>query len=191
MSWILGLTVIAVSLGAWWWFFEGPKPYMHRNVSMEDFESFLKSLLETATDQTILAIEHQGSDRFVQFTLECGIAEKTIGYGFPDAPWSREYFAPLMKEVAAQGFTYHIGETGDDVITRFLEVEMAGEHEDKIQRAAELARLTCGVMGLGSDDRFVAHYDGALDSERVFKENVTEIKRIFRERRERRKNKNS
>lgn len=162
-----------MGLLGWWWFFRSTKPYRHRHLTMDRFEWLLNGLVDTMKDGSVLVIEHEGSDRFIQFVKHEQPSGTVLGFAFPDAPWSRRYFEPLRTALAEKGVDYSVSETGDEITSRFLEAECKG---DSIASALELARMATSVMGLGEGDRFCAYLKGDLDSEAVVSQSAQAIR---------------
>lgn len=165
MKWVL-LGIVACA-GAWWWFYKSKRPYRHRNLTADRFGWLLKTLAETLKDGSVLMIEHQGSERFIQFIKSEGPSGSCLGFAFPDAPWSREYVEAICDELSRQGIAFSKSETGDDNVPCFIEIEMTGTDTEQIKQALRLASIACQAMGLGDNARFTAHFRGELDSKSV------------------------
>lgn len=174
ISVLIGVAV--VGLLGWWWFFRSAKPYRHRHLTMGRFRWLLDALADTMEDGSVLVIEHEGSDRFIQFVKYERSAGTVLGFAFPDAPWSRPYFEPLRTALAERGVDYSVSETSDEATSRFLEVECS---RDPIASALELAQIAVSVMGLRDDDRFCAYLKGDLDSGAVLSKSVHAIRARF------------
>jgi len=174
MKWFL--LGIGLAAGAWWWFYQSNKPYYHRNLSQDRFEWLLRTLAETLRDESILLIEHQGSDRFIQFVKSRSAAGTCLGFAFPDAPWSRTYFEPLCSALSEHGFEAARSETGDENVPCFVEVEFTGSTPEQVGEAVRVAEIACQVMELGANERFTAHFRGELDSAAVIEESWRAIR---------------
>ena len=171
--------LVGVVLLAWWWFFRSRMPYRHRHLTMDGFEWLLDGLMDTMRDGSVLVIEHEGSDRFIQFVKYERPSGVVVSFAFPDAPWSREYFDSLRMALADRSIDYSVSETGDEMTRRFLEVECKG---DPVESALELAGMATAVMDLGDGDRFCAHLTGDLDSEAVVSQSAQAIHSLFGQR---------
>jgi hypothetical protein len=111
-------------------------------------------------------IEHAGSVRFVQFAIRNN-SHIILHFGFPDAPWSREYFAPVMKQLQTLKINYNIT-TCEGPTRRFLEVYLSLDDQAKTASVgAQIARVAFEVMGLTESARFKIHYEGELSPETV------------------------
>ena len=174
---ILGVVAVAA---AWWWFYQSKKPYYHRNLRSDRFAWLLKGLADTMKQDSVLMIEHQGSDRFIQFIKSGTPAGPSLGFAFPDAPWSRAYFEPLLKALSREGLSVGVSETGDDQLPRFIEVELNGPLADQIDLALRIATTACQVMHLGEDEQFTAHFRGELDSKSVIEKSLRGIREARR-----------
>ena len=174
MTWLI-ITLVVAGI-AWWWFYQSKKPYYHRNLGQDRFEWLLKTLLETLKDESVLMIEHQGSDRFIQFVKTSSAAGRCLGFGFPDAPWSRAYFEPVCTVLEEHGFEPSKSKAGDENIPRFVEVEFIGADAQQIAKAVEVAQLACQAVGLGESDRYTAHFRGELDSKSVIEDSWRAIR---------------
>lgn len=164
--WLIGIVVLVVFLR--WWM---KRPHYHRNVKRNEFERFLRGLIVQSAHGAILFIEHEGSDRFVQFAKYVTIESGTIiNFGFPDAPWSQNYFKPLMEALESAGVDYHIQSTGDDhgFVSRFIDVNMKVDNIDKVAKElARIAHISFETMGLGNSEKFQIHYEGDMDRNAV------------------------
>jgi hypothetical protein len=135
-------------------------------VKREEFERFFRDFLNQMADGAVLIIEHQDSSRFIQFAKYCPDRSHTIlHFGFPDAPWSRQYFDPLTKVFQTLGIDFSIT-TGEGLIHRFLEIDFEKEDlEHKISRGAHIARVAFEVMGLDENAKYRIHFKGNISNE--------------------------
>ena len=86
MTWLLVAASVLLGVVAFRHF--GSKPARHRGQSAEQFERFLTTLELCGRDGGLLFIEHEGSERFVQF-MKLGDDPNdltSLGLGVPDAP---------------------------------------------------------------------------------------------------------
>ena len=153
---VLLLCVVAGSVYLWR---VGAQPAEH-DVSAADFERLLSALVETMADGAVLVIRHARSDAFVQFVKRDAPSGPVLGFGFPDAEWSREFFGPVSEALTREGIAYDVSETGDDPVRRFLEVEIS---DASISAAKRVADVALEGMGIGVAERFVATLEGDLD----------------------------
>lgn len=172
-------------LFAWWWLYQSKKPYFHRGVTTDKFEWLLEGLAKTTQDGTVLIIEHEGSTRFLQFVTHNTPSGACLGFSFPDAPWSREYFDMLRMELSNEGFEVGIGRTGDEPVRRFLEVELQGSVGEQIKSALRVAAAACRVMNLNNDQKFTAHFRGLLDSRMVIERSLRRFRQAMHRRKQR------
>jgi hypothetical protein len=157
MTWLLVAASVLIGVVAFWHF--GSKPARHRGQSAEQFERFLTTLELGGRDGGLLLIDHDGSERLVQF-MKLGDDPNdlaSLSLGFPDAPWSRAYYPAVRQALAAAGIplTERQGTTG----MRFLDADHLS-----VPRAAEAARQCFAAMGVGTDARFTLHFSGAVQS---------------------------
>ncbi len=146
----------------------GRRPVYHRNIKSEEFEKYLRALLSECADGSLMFIDHEGSERFLQFAKYRSNQGQTIlHFGFPDAPWSRQYFESIVKLFQTSGITYNIT-PGEGLVQRFLQTDLTTEDPKKaITTAAFIARATFGAMGLSESSRFKIHYRGNLSREAI------------------------
>jgi hypothetical protein len=162
MLYIIALIIVLLFILIWW----GSRPFYHRNVKSEEFERFLRGFVDQGADGSLMFIDHQDSERFVQFAKNCSDQRQTIlHFGFPDAPWSREYLDPLAKKFQTLGIDFKIT-TGEGLIHRFLEIDLEKEDlENKISEGAHIARATFEVMGLDESARYRIYFKGGISKE--------------------------
>ena len=111
-------------------------------------------------------IHHDDSERFLQFAkCRSNQGQMFLHFGFPDAPWSRQYFESIVKMVQTSGITYNITPV-EGLVRRFLEIDFSTEDPTKaITAAACIARAAFEAMGLNKSARFKIHYRGSLSRE--------------------------
>ena len=108
---------------------------------------------------SLLVIRHPASEVFVQFVKRQTASSYVLGFGFPDAGWSRAYFDAVARAVTDAGLNHEIVSTGDAAVPRFLEVEIGPDEPDQ---AVRLANLAFDAMGVDRST-FVATMEGELD----------------------------
>ena len=160
MIWIIISIVLVVLFFIWYM----RRPYYHRGVKQSEVEHFIRGLIAQCDDGSLLFIEHEHSDRFVQFakyeTKEFGTV---LHFGFPDAPWSREYFKRVALEIEDAGMNYSIRSTGEEPVRRFIDVDIEVNKVDSIEeKGAKLAQIAFRATGLGQHEKYRVRYDANL-----------------------------
>jgi hypothetical protein len=147
-----------------WW---GQRPFYQRKVMPREFEKFLRVFLTDCVDDSFLFVRHENSKRFVQFAKRGqNEGQVFLHFGFPDAPWSREYFDPMAQMFQTMGIDFNIVTTGDDMVRRFLEITLVNEDLDvEISRGAHIARVAFEVMGLSESETFKVNFEAKLKTE--------------------------
>lgn len=171
--WILGAVVALVAFAKWWL----SRPLVHSLSGLDGLEKFLGDLLERGADGTVLIITHVGTGHFVQFVKYFDPqGARRLHFGFPDAPWSREYFSAVRQALQAMGIALRTESTQREGVRRFL----VAEDLDDIGVAKDIAIAALGAIGLNREDEFRAQFDGgtdpAQDLEQV-KQTWTELKK--------------
>ncbi len=163
MWFVIASIIIILFIVLIWWI---QHPLYYRNVKSEGFEKYLKNFLSQCADGSLMFIEHAGSVRFVQFAIRNN-SHIILHFGFPDAPWSREYFAPVMKQLQTLKIDYNVT-TCEGPTRRFLEVYLSLDDQAKAASVgAQIARVAFEAMGLTESARFKIHYEGELSPEAV------------------------
>lgn len=126
---ILILLIIALGVAVVWRI--GLRPYRHRGVYPDRIELFLQTLLKRGFDGGVLVfevMERSKTRRFIQFAKRI-TAPGVIGieFGFPNAPWSRQYFEPMCNSLASAGFSVRVTQTGRDDTSAFLTVNLGSD----------------------------------------------------------------
>lgn len=164
MYWLLiifAALVAAVLLFLGWLSIFGGRPVYQRHQNLDEFEGPLRQLAELMAEESVYIIEHLGSPRFIQFRkLKHGVL-----FGFPDAPWARNYFDKLAGALCRAGESVEIVPTNDAPVTRFLEVRLAGETEVVGLAAVRVARIAATAMELSEGASFRGHFKGDFDPE--------------------------
>ena len=133
MTWLLVAASVLLGVVAFRHF--GSKPARHRGQSAEQFERFLTTLELCGRDGGLLFIEHEGSERFVQF-MKLGDDPNdltSLGLGVPDAPWSHLCFPSVRDALSTAGI--RLDECRGTTGMRFLDADHLS-----VPRAAEAAR---------------------------------------------------
>ena len=162
MNWALVIPVALLSLlalGLVWLYLFGGRPSYHRHGALGAYEDALRQLAEMMKVGTVYVIEHRDSERFLQFARR----EDAVRFGFPDAPWSRAYFEPVVRALADAGVPTEVVSTGDAVITRFLHAELQGTAAEVGAGTIKVARLAAAAMGLREEESYRGHYEGGYD----------------------------
>jgi hypothetical protein len=156
MKWAAVILLLAIAgylLFRW-----GSKPIHYRHMTTADFPRFTKSLISQGGDGALLFICHEGSERFVQFAKYLFPARE-LHFGFPDAPWSRNYFRLVEAALTDAGFSCIHRATGDDGAVRsFLCIDRISSPED----GARIATIAFGAMGLGTEALYAIHKEGPV-----------------------------
>jgi len=158
--WIIVIVVVALVL-LWWWM---GRPNYYRGIQVGDLERFFDSLMNRSTLGSLLFIKHQKSERFIQFAKHGSESSPVLHFGFPDAPWSRQYFSPLVSALQENGFQCRIRGTGIEPTVRFLEVDIP-VGPDTTKRGAFLARISLECMGLDATEKLRVHLEGEVSRE--------------------------
>lgn len=147
-----------------WW---ARRPLYHRGVKPRDFQKFLGVLVTDSVDGSLLFIQHEGSEKFVQFAKYGDNQQQSVlRFGFPDAPWSRQYFEPMVEMFKKMGIPFDIVTTGEELVRRFLEINLKDENiESKTSKATQIAMLAFEVMGLTECDTYKVNFEAKLSIE--------------------------
>ena len=144
----------------------GKRPNYYRGVDINDFQRFVKGLIKQGTNGSLMFINHQESKRFVQFAkCEINGPGTIINFGFPDAPWSRNYFSPMVEAFKNFNVEYEIQETSDDsdFVTRFIDVNIkVDDIEKSMAELCRAAKIAFKVMKVKENDKFRIHFEGNL-----------------------------
>ena len=128
MSWFWAVGIALLVSGVVAAFVVGSRPYVHKNVTAERFSRLLDTLYDTMTDGSILVIRHDCSEAFLQFVKRASPVGDVLGFGFPDADWSRTHWSPLLRCLQENSVEYSVAETGDGAVPRFVSRVLAAEH---------------------------------------------------------------
>jgi hypothetical protein len=158
------IALIVVVLVIFIWLIQ--RPLYHRKVRQGEFEKFFRVLLTECADGSLLFIQHEGSQRFVQFVkYSLNQEHSLLHFGFPDAPWSRQYFDSLTETFQKLGFDIKIT-TGEGLIRRFLEIDLEeADLENKVSKGVQIARVAFETMGLTKAETFKANFQAKLSTE--------------------------
>jgi hypothetical protein len=163
--WWLVAVVAVLGAGVWVrrWLIA---PIQHRNRALDDAGAFIDSL-RLGMVGSVLVLKHDASERFMQLAQRATVVgSERLLYGFPDAPWSRSYFAALLERLEDSGYSYRIRRTDEDLVPRIVEVELWGDRDAVIAEATELLRVTADVLELGPEARFTMTVSGGHDHAR-------------------------
>lgn len=162
MIWLIFVCAIIVIVLVWL----VRRPNYYSNVTRDEFKHFFQALIKQGSNQCLLLIKHMNSKRFVQFAKYIADnSEIIINFGFPDAPWSREYFRPLIRELNSAGIDYAIESTSDktEFVTRFIDVNMKLDKIDRVvTKCIHITNISFKVMGIGDEESFRIHFEGKL-----------------------------
>jgi hypothetical protein len=123
MIYLIFLIIIVLALSLFWVY--GKKPYMHKNIALDDLKSFLEVLLFRGYDGGFISICIPDREEFLQFSKYI-ISENSIGLqlDFPLAKWSKHYYDSLKKLLIDQGIKFETQTTSKEEIPEFLVVDI-------------------------------------------------------------------
>ena len=169
MIWLIVCIFLIVVIFTVWWI---KRPYYHRGVERHQFDRFFRTLIEYCANSSLLFIEHEGSEMFIQYAKYVqDKSNTTINFGFPDAPWSQRYFKPLIKAFEASGIDYDIQSTNDKsgFVSRFIDVDIkVDDVENAIKKCEYVAHIAFEAMGLTDADKFRIYFEAEHDQEAYF-----------------------
>ncbi len=162
---IVALIIVVIIIG----FKLMNRPLRHRVKNLDEFERFLEGLIVQGSEGSILIVEDKKTKKFVQF-VKLGKSKKAkLHFGFPDAPWSKRYFQRVEDAFKKRNIQYTINPTGEDVVTRFLDVDIF-----EINKGVEIAKIAFHAMDIPASGHFQAYYAGDLDEDYI-----KEVKKEF------------
>jgi hypothetical protein len=160
---IVALSVVAGAVGALY-LLNGP--LFHRNRELAFVEEFARTFASMAQG-SVLIVEHDGSDRFLQFRkpADTGTALQNIVFGFPDVKWSRGYFDSVVAALRSEGFTFDVTAQPNDAgpPVRFAEAFLYGDREGIGREARRLATTVAPAIEFDEAARFTFHIEGSED----------------------------
>src|SRR5262245_22075958 len=97
------------------------KPKYYRGVTLNSFPKFIDGMMDQGGDGALLFFDHEGSNKFLQFAkyIESS-SRRNLHFGFPLAPWSREYYETLKDSLASEGFHWVEKNASEGVVEKFL-----------------------------------------------------------------------
>lgn len=137
----------------------GNRPAYHRHRTLAAYEPALQQLAGLMQVGAIYIIERERSAAFLQFVRDA----EGLRFAFPDAPWSRDQFEAVVRELGRAGVRAEVGSEDGAEVRRFLAVELRGTAEEVGAEAVRVARLAAAAMGIPEEDRFKGHYEGGMD----------------------------
>ena len=170
MKWVF--IIALVTAGVYFLLRLGAKPIRYRHQTLRDIQRFTESLFAQGGHGALLFINHEGSDRFVQFAKYLS-PKSTVHFAFPDVPWSRDFYSSVSAALSSAGFSC-IERLGTDG-TRFVDIDDIPSG----QKAADVASVAFAAMGLGADARFTIHQEGPV-SLKEWKSHVADWKKLAR-----------
>ncbi len=147
---LIGLIVFLSIIGFKWM----NRPVRQRINNLDELKRFLKNLIGEFIEGSVLIVEDRKTKRFIQFAKR---AKVILHFGFPDAPWSRNYFKRVEDVFKKNNIQYTINTTGENVVTRFLDIEII-----KIDEGVEIAKKAFSAMDIPKNGNFRAYYKGEL-----------------------------
>lgn len=162
LGWIL-LGGLAVLTAVWLYVWMGNRSHHYRRRPAEFVEDMVMTLA-ALPEGSVLIIEHEESGRFLQFRKPADTGERAqeVVFGFPEVPWSGQFFERIVDEVARSGRPYELVEPVDgEAAVRFLEVRLEGDRLSLGQEAVSLTRPLLSILEFSHQDRFTFHIDAS------------------------------
>lgn len=132
-------------------------PDVHRKIPQLDLEIYLDILLRSGFEGGFIVIRVPKDPRFIQFARRYE-GHPGLELGFPNAPWSREYFRVLQHVLQRHGipyFTKRMAEEGEEPVTEFLYVNTG----EDVYAAGDLSRtIFQEVFGLDEEARVQLYF---------------------------------
>jgi hypothetical protein len=167
---IIAVTTVAIGVGAVLVY--GRRPHRYKKQPLQALSRFLVTLSRHGQHGLVLHVDHEGSDRFLQFAKYVGSdGHENVHFGLPDAPWSRSYVPRVLDALRLAGFSAYYRETGEDVVRGFVCVD----NIDSPDRASELAQAAAGALDLPTSSTFTIWFDGAVDIQAQHRDFMAEI----------------
>ena len=145
----------------------GSRTKYYKAVTFEDFPRFLASLMVQFSDGGLLFFNHEGSERFLQFTKYIHDGKESLHFGFPDAPWSRDFFESIKKKFLDEKIHFSVVATHSEPTKAFIDVADI----PSIEQATTISRLAMSAMNLSMRDTFTAYFRGRV-STNIYKNNA-------------------
>lgn len=164
MVWLIIASAILFIILVW----IGKRPNYYNNVTWNELTRFFEAFISQGVNGCIIFIRHVDSKKFLQFAKFVSDESKTIiNFGFPDVPWSRCYFKPIILALESEKIDYQIQGTGDDpeFVTRFIDINLELNKEQLIKTVEQCIRITeiaFKAMGIKNSDKFRIHFEGRL-----------------------------
>ena len=154
----LGLLIIAL---CWktisWWL---AKPDSYSGQTIDDVQRFIHSLRLTVGDDGMLMINHEGSDRFIQFVKYSRDNQAYLHFALPETAWSRKAFPKIQDICRDRGYECRINPVEGPIIKNFLEIELPFSNEDAEMVVFDFSKEVFSSFGLTLQDRFSVRFSG-------------------------------
>ena len=153
---IATIVMICVLLVAAYFWHEGKKPAVHRNVPQMDLERYVITLLHQGLDRGFMIIKVPGSVAGVQLSKHIeGNGVVNLQLDFPLAPWSERYYAILKKEMSDAGMPFNIVKTSEQVVKEFTQIRFGKD----AAKATEIIRLILRNVFEVNDSPIQVHFE--------------------------------
>lgn len=139
-------------------------------IQQADIGTTLENFFRVHTERAVIVFQPKRiRDRFIQFRIardEDG--NKILVFGFPDAPWSRDYYRMIFSELTKCGFSPMQVSTGESRIREFLEVEISSV--DVSEQGTKIAKVAFAIMEVTSNSSLGVRTNGPFESTPQFQE---------------------
>jgi hypothetical protein len=168
MDWrlFLVLAILAVPILVWWL----SRPLHHHGVRFDDLDRFFASWVADLATGTVIVLRDDATHHFVQFVLNKDHEAPELDLGFPDAPWSRDFFENVRVAVEEAGFSTRIQGTDSKAVGRFLEATVRGGDEPLTAKAIRLTTTVLRAMGHDETTRLTVWAEGRVDADALARE---------------------
>ena len=137
----------------------GRQPVKRRAQTLAAYERSFVQLASLMSEGTLFVIEHEQSQRFLQFKRVPG----GVLFGLPNAPWSRRYFEDVVAALADTHHRVYRLATGSEPTTEFVQLELQGHPDDIGREAVLIAQLSARAMGVLEPAAWRGYYQGDFD----------------------------
>jgi hypothetical protein len=167
MSYIIILGLLVFFFFIWW----VNRPIYYKNVHTNEFEKYVKAFLNQSKTGSLMFIQHESSDRFVQFAKhESKNLKSILNFGFPDAPCSRAYFDNVLVMLQENHINYETMKT-EGMVNQFIYVNIASDNEDYAAKTAtSLAIKVFKAMGLDEEAHYRISFDATVSADAAIPE---------------------
>lgn len=153
---VICILFVAAALVLLWNYLKSPAK--HKIQSLNDLPRFIDNLCDRFSDGSIMYLTHKKTGYFLQFVLNINKSQKTIHFGFPNAPWSKDIFEKVVAEIKnANKYEFRINPTNVTPTTSFLELDNLTKED-----VLDVAKIAFKAMEIAERNEFVVHYKGNL-----------------------------